>query len=244
MKRLFLFFILLPTLCFAGNQQIINMMNLYSAASEECADSSCTGFLVCQNAEGAGYDNSESWSESGGTVDEDNTSSPLRGSQDIAITYSGDNGTTTMNFTGSEATVYGSFYYGPGDATPASNKTVLYLLNSSSTAIMQIIVDTSSHLGVTCNDGSFSTTTDTMADSTNYHVWYYYTTNGVDTSSCWVEFTAEGTRTPVGSGNKYTSDTGTETDDADKLYLIHNKNTACQYDQILLKTSEIGTICE
>ncbi len=92
MKKYFLIFLLfsIPSLSFAECQECdrtaradVTMIGGSHPAATSCADSSCSGFLVCQNFEGTGCDNSESWTTGAGTPDPDYTTSPLRGSQSL-----------------------------------------------------------------------------------------------------------------------------------------------------------------
>jgi hypothetical protein len=61
----------------------------------------CAGYLVCQNFEGPGYDNDETWVEypSGNTVNADYTQTALVGSQSLEITNTnGIDGFTVISF--------------------------------------------------------------------------------------------------------------------------------------------------
>lgn len=60
-------------------------------------------YLVNQGFEGTGYDNGESWTESGtGTKNEDYTTSPIEGSQSLLISSAGNAAWTTVNFTATQ----------------------------------------------------------------------------------------------------------------------------------------------
>jgi hypothetical protein len=104
-------------------------------------------------------------------------------------------------------------------------------------------LNTAGTLNIYCGNGA--NTTDTLSDNTEYHIWAYYKAGSGSNAECWVEFTAEATRTPVGSGNKYASvSNGTATADAAKLQLLENVSDVSYYDQVLLDDEAIGTVCE
>ena len=85
MKKLIFLICLIPSICF-GDAWTVGLIPIGTASAPACADSSCTGFEVCQNFEGTGYDNSESWTTWNGTPAEDDTTATLlRGSQQMAL---------------------------------------------------------------------------------------------------------------------------------------------------------------
>ena len=130
----------------------------------------CDGLLVCQNAEGTGYDNSESWSETG-TVDEGNTSNALRGTQDVAVDGSSTESYTVCPSFAASNTVWVHFRL-RYDANPASNTTVL-LIGDADDWDGRVYMDTSGDLYL--YHGGVTGSAVTLNTATAYHVWIMYT---------------------------------------------------------------------
>ena len=214
---------------------------IIGSGAASCADSSCTGFTTCQNAEGAGYDNSETWTEDHQTVDEDNTSDPGRGSQDISITYNSGTARVFHSFTGVSERK-GHFLFKISDATPASIQDI-YITDDGSTTQLRIRIYTDGSIGI--SDGtSTSYTTDVMSDATWYHIWWHYIKGSGSDAFLSAEFTAKTTYAPVGSGNKYVEITnGVSNQDISREQFLESHGSTIQLDQILGKNTTIGTVC-
>jgi hypothetical protein len=218
----------------------------------------CTGFLVCQNFEGtgtsgeivAGYDNTETWTEyvPDGTVDQDDTTATiLRGDNQLKMvgTTNVPNTYTTITESG---TIYFHFLFLAPDATPVSN-TNIFSLRNGTTQVAYVVLTTTGRLYI--SDGTATATTadvpsGKMSNATKYHVWGSYSkstggNNGVYT----IEFTPETTYAPTGTGNAYatTGAAGVKTDDINRIYIVKNQAETHYYDQVLVKTSAIGTVC-
>lgn len=241
MKKLLLLILLaLSLICFSQSDAGV-VMHILTAA---CDDSSCTGFDVCQNLETTGYDNSESWTESngaGGTIDEDEQGTVLRGSESLEVIYGSASG-YAYSPTFSEGIVYFHCLFRTTDATPAGNIDVLKLSASGLSARYTLRLNTDGTIRLTVA-GQIPTTTDALSDNTTYHFWGYYEKGAAGAENGWFEFTALATYSPVGSGNKYCGDTGgSNNDDIENFVVVQDGGTQF-YDQILVKTSSFTAVC-
>lgn len=213
---------------------------VHHATTAACADSSCVGFDICQNFEGAGYDNSETWDELGG-ADEDDTTAPVgRDSQQIELIYTTESGRSYASIT-SRTAYYGHFIYWSNDATPASDKTIFALGDGTP---LTVINATDGTFGISCG-GDYSYTVSTMSNSTVYHVWVYAAKGTGADAACSLGFSTG--RVEVTAGDAFASiSTGTNTANIDAVQLICDDDaaSACYFDQVLLKSTSIGTVCE
>ncbi len=209
-----------------------------------CADTSCTGFLICQNFEGTGYDNSETWTENvTGTavVDEDDTTATiLRGSQQLKITAGDGTGSARTAFTAS-GTVYGHVKFKTGDATPTATVYIITLYDSTYGNNLSIRILTGGQLGLT-DESHPGNTVGVLSDNTAYHIWFSYTKGAGTDAKYTLAFSA--TTTEPTSGNNYCEVTvGHGTLNMSILWLMSASALVNDFDQILLKTTTIGTVC-
>ena len=240
MKRLLLLLLLLPSLAWGSDLgQEYARMNPYilgaGGSAAACADSSCTGFLVCQNFEGTGYDNSESWTEScgaGATCDEDSTSSPLRGSQSYLYTSGTGASDVYKSFTESDEIYFFVRFSIANDAVSniiiiKSNETILFTVGYS---------PVSKKIAYNWTFGS------AVSLGTTYYLWGYYKkgTGEDEINRAWIS------TTPTKPGSvDYELTTGVSTGQANRIVLYDSASGAGgKFDQVLVKTTEIGDVCE
>lgn len=76
--------ILLCLLAVGCSESDAGLMMMSGGTPAAAPPAECTGLLICQNFEGTGYDNSETWTEAG-TVTEDYTTTILRGTQSCLV---------------------------------------------------------------------------------------------------------------------------------------------------------------
>jgi hypothetical protein len=204
------------------------------AAADECA-----GYLVCQNFEGTGYDHSETWTETAdGTVDEDYTTTVLRGSQSLYINDSTGTNETNIQF-GTTNPVYYFFRYRP--VSHSGNDQIMRMTTTAASASGNLLhLDSApsyplrAYHGTITADGTVS-----LAAGTTYYIWGKYQaasggSNGIH--QVWI-----GTS---GLKSEATLDidmsTGDDTDQAGRIYLNNNGVGEGIYDQVLVKSTEIG----
>jgi hypothetical protein len=242
MKKLILLLILLPTLCFAGLQEKQCAVIAQKNANASCADASCTGFMFCQNFEGTGYDNSETWKEAG-TVDEDYTTIHLRGSQSCSLA----NSSSIRHDTGGTYTeIYAFARYQFADATPTV-ETDIYKNTDGAADFGALSLNTAGKLR--CRHGTATNTAaSALSDATTYYIWIHFkASTGADDGI--MTATVSTTRN-IAEATAALGCSVENGDDADtNIDTVFFGNTTAGgagviIDQVLVKTSAIGTVCE
>jgi len=208
----------------------------------------CVGFAVCQNFEGAGYDNSETWTESGsGTKDEDYATAPapLRGTQSYLQTGSS-TASTSITLAAEAGEAWGHFEFYTSDGQPAAETYLLRLMNSSAESIASIRLLTTGYLKVLAGTSGENSVTTQLADGpiTPFRIWWYYKsgTGANAVFTLWISDLATLTRPETA---EVTETAGTGTTDIASINTLNNQNTmSVILDQILVKTSAFTTVSE
>ncbi len=256
MKKILLIFsllLLLVSTSFAQDKLAFNMGmaggGVGGAAS--CADTSCTGFIVCQNFEGTGYDNSESWYASGGSgyvINPDYTTTILRGSQSDYL-YSG---TETYAYNRIDTfTAAGEVYFhalwNPAVVVSGDYSMVVQFSTAADAGNFTVYRRTGNVLSVSCG-GAESLTVGAFTPTTTYRLWGHYKKGTGANAECSIEFTAISTKSPTGTGDNYIARTnGTRTTDVERIHLRTAYETSAStsiFDQVLLKTTAITNVCD
>lgn len=220
---------------------------MMSAGAGGAAPSECTGKLICQNFEGTGYDNSESWTETIGTngiVDEDDTTATvLRGSQNLKI-YSGDNGQTSSTYVGftvdSDTTTYAHFRYKTTDATPSSDR-IIATIRATTEILCTVYLETTSEFAVIANGGTKANGTTTSSDNTMFHIWVEYTEGTGSNGTCSLYVSATATKPSV----EASSTDGKSTATPNRFYLQQGSGSSTGFfDQVLVDDADIGNVAE
>ena len=207
-----------------------------SGGAGSCADSSCSGFLVCQNFEGTGYDNSESWTEScgsGATCDEDYSASPLRGAQSYKFTTGTSNSNVTIDYSAIDEVYFFVRLTIENDQTGT-----IFIIRSTNTNLFTI--GYSSGLNSLVYNGATGGAAVTLG--TTYYIWGYYTkgTGANEINRAWVSTTSTKPETA-----DYEITNGSNTEQANRGLLYDSANgTGSRFDQVLISTTEIGDVCE
>lgn len=170
-------------------------------------------YLIKQGFEGTGYDNSETWTESGtGTIDEDEATVYASGSQSLEITSSA---STDITYTtiGAQGTLYVHFMWHRGNLT---GTTTIFSLRAGSSTRARILSGSAGQLSF-YHGATSAAITDAVADDTWVHIWLKYVkgTGSDGVAECgWSTDTTRPT-----SGNKFAAiSTGTSTTDIDRVY--------------------------
>lgn len=229
----------------AGNYGSDSITVNYTPAA--CADSSCSGFLVCQNFEGAGYDNSESWTEeigtTGGVVNEDYTTSPGRGSQSLQVRP----GSTTPSYTymtfTPQAAIYGHFKMYVATAPSVNYADVFSTSDAGITQLVAILIDTDRGIRLASPGAINSDKTAPLDLNTWYHVWYYIAKGTGANAQAWLRYS---TSNVMPASNSATITTGTWNTDRAAAYpsSLNASGSDIRFDQFLVKTTAIGDVCE
>ncbi len=230
----------------------------YNDGDSVCADSSCTGFLVCQNFQTAttGYDNSESWSETVGTGGEveaaDTTATVLRGTQQLKI-FAGDAGQTSFTVSPSFATTTsGSFHFRfkAADATPATQHTIARGLGEDAVARFGIWLRTDGNIRVTYPN-NYATSdfanyapvgSAVLQNDTKYHFWIDFTINGGPNNSTLSLYASTSQTKPETAA--LTISNGDATTGIAYVDLLQSQGATAYYDQVLVDNATIGSVCE
>jgi hypothetical protein len=249
MQKLLIILFLLISLLTATPIQSATMVSgrpCPGGVTSSCADTSCTGFLWCQNfeTETTGYDNSETWSTTG-TVDPAETTSPLRGTQSATLA---DSSTLYRNVT-TDGEIYAFGRFSFSDATPTA-QTILFKGMNASSDVGWVTIQTTGKL--LCQNGTVSNTAsgDALANDTTYYIWIRIkaatsaeATDGIVTA----EVSTTRNRADIVSGYGCSVTTGND-DDTD-ITSIRYMNSAAggagvKIDQLLGRTTSIGDVCE
>jgi hypothetical protein len=194
--------------------------------------SECDGKLICQNFEGTGYDNGETWSEAG-SPNPNYTTSPIRGSQSLycpsTLAYSEISISPQTN-------LWIHFAFKSDDITPSSSSSILELYND--TTLLSKIMNHSAGQIWAYHGSSVDTVATGLSDNTVYHIWLnYIASSGSDDGVLNVYYSTNTTR---GSVALSISD-GTSTGAINKVRL-YGRFSNYWFDQVYASTSEITDV--
>jgi hypothetical protein len=236
-KLIILLFLILATPSHAGM-----MMMTGDGTSAACADASCTGFMFCQNFEGTGYDNSETWTEAG-TVDEDYTTIHLRGSQSCSLA---DSSSIRHNTGGTYTEIYAFARYQFADATPTV-ETDIYKNTDGAADFGALSLNTAGKLR--CRHGTATNTAaSALSDATTYYIWIHFKAStgagdGIMTATVSTTRNIAEATAALGCSVENGDDADTN---IDTVFFANTTagGAGVTVDQVLVKTSAIGTVCE
>jgi hypothetical protein len=248
-KLIILLFLFLATPSHAG----MMMMTGDGTSTAACTDANpvgnCTGFLVCQNFETTAEDcdpctedHDESWDKSLGgtgaiTVD---YSTALRGSQSCQVAADGSVASSIAITISGQDTIYGFFRFKTADGHPASTNEILGLSDGSS--IVGGVRQVASGKLRMYNGTAYSESTTTLDDgaSGTVYVWFYWTKGTGENGTMGIEVNT----TRAFSAWEDEDTTGTATTQPTIVQGKDRYTTSVVLDQILIKTTAIGTVCE
>lgn len=195
-------------------------------------------YLVKQDFEGTGYDNGETWTESGaGTVDEDWTD-PLIGTQSLRLATVSQSATNQSPTFTAQAECYG--YFVVHGATVEALNRIWFTGRAGTTVSLEIRRESSGVFRLRHGTTSTNATTGIVADIT-YHVWWHYNDDsGPDdgTARLWISTTD----TKPGSPEAVIT-TGTATGDIDNV-VLGAQNTGTEeiiFDKVRVDNVDIGS---
>lgn len=229
MKRFYLILCLLFLAVVAIEAQAWMLIGSGSTVASEAS------YLINQNFEGAGYDNSESWTETAGNPDEDYTTTALRGSQSLYLQGGG-----TIEFflspTFADAsTLWTHFMVQSSDYTPSDSYNLLEIRNNSTIVARLYLVNTGYFR---IYHGTVNVTSSThLSDATTYHVWLKYVVGSGSDGEVELYISETTTR---GEIDKSISN-GDATADANNLY-FKGRYGDFIIDHVLADDAEIGNV--
>lgn len=162
-------------------------------------------YLVKQDFEGTGYDNGETWTETGaGTADEDNTltPSPLLGSQSLRCTSVANTvRVESPNFT-AIAEIHGYMMLNPvNTATAGNTRKIMSFENSGGGTAEGVVLDGGEQFTIT-HGSAFATIADAFTENTTIHFWFRWKAKvGASDGVAEIAWSTNGTK-PT-SGTKY-----------------------------------------
>jgi len=258
MKRLLLILLLLlisTSTAFAGIVMAGTQLGALPVAS--CTDANpvgnCTGFLVCQNFETTAEacdpcteDNSESWDKTlagTGAITVD-YGTALRGSQSLQVVGSGDSYSTIKSpeFTAQD-TIYGFLRINLADGQPATTNELVHILDGDSAVVGKVSVMTTGVVRV-YNGTTYSASTTALPDGATgtYYVWFYWSKDPAANDSGTMGIEVNNSRTFGAWEDEDT--TGTADTQATSIMIRDRYIQGVVADQVLIKTTAIGTVCE
>ena len=208
--------------------------NIAISAIPTCSDTTCSGFLVCENFEGTGMPTG--WALNGGSPDWDYTTTILRGTQSLKM--AADEVVTPALSDQSE--IYLHFLYRTAQL-PASDQGFfrfypglhLYITSSGQVKMQEQYPP---YAGATSSSG--------MSINTTYHIWVHYKAGTGSNQIASIEFTSLATMSPVGSGNNFAGYTaGGLTTAYPRIYLDSGSGGNAIIDQFLWSATEITNVC-
>lgn len=242
MKRFFLAILLLLCLSFPSSATWY-----YSKVeTASCADSSCAGFLTCQNFEGTGYDNSEIWEEIspcvGCTMDEDYTVNPGRGLQSLRMIPGADDPAVAWYPHASVSEVYVHFMFYFTAAPSLNNSDIFSSTDAGITQLVAVLMDTDRAIKISWLGVGVSSKTAPLSLNTWYHIWFYLKTGTGSNAEYWLKVSTDrfepGSPDISGTNGTWTLDRASEYPSTE-----HGTGQDQRYDQILSKTTPIGDVC-
>ena len=256
MVRVLFIVLLIPVIAFAGgvsgveNPAKVNSVTEpdkvcgVSGLANSCADSSCTGFTVCQNFEETGYDNGESgdWNTTlnGGTVDEDDTTATImRGSQQLKVLASVGNNTYASNGQGSGDTIWIHVRVKFADATPSTESSFINVSNGYYARIRS-----DGTIRIRHGTTNLDTSSGYVSDNTMRHFWFKFVKGTGADGEMVMYSSTDGTRgSAVLNGS---SGTSTIQPSAIQLREESGYTGGTFFDQVLVTYdgTEIGDVCE
>ena len=209
--------------------------------------SSAPSYLINQNFEGTGYDNSETWTEAGsGTIDEDYSSSGLgmQGSQCLRLALTAQTGrATSPSFTGqTDVWAYALLRI---VSLPSSGTINLLTLYNGTTSLGRITIASTGALAIRNGSTGGTTFGTNPSTGTTYHVWLRYTAGSGANGYSLGAYSTDGTR-PTSGGTFAEHTNGNATLAATDINVGSIKsgagNTTVEFivDRVLVSTSEIG----
>ena len=236
MKKLLL--IALTVCGFIGAQSFANPLFLLTPYH---GPGSSATYLIQQGFEGAGYDNSESWTESGSTINEDYTGIALVGSQSLRINTVSAQADTTSPAFASTSEIWGYCRFRPVDIDASTS--IFGGFVGSGADRLELRINSSGQI-IVFHGSNSATTIDAMSEGTTYHVWWYYKVGTGVNGLASVGFSTDGTK-PT-SGNKFVSlSNGTATQNITTVHFGNfggfNRTIDFVFDRVLVDDVEIGS---
>lgn len=212
----------------------LGLTNVATVAAATPAASGPT-FSLHQNFEGTGYDNSETWNAAGtGTIDPDESTVVIAGSQSLQLVLAGQTGSTYSEFS-AQSSVFCKCRFRVA-STNSGNQVFATIRNGTTVLATFTMAGASRVLRATAAGGSNGTSTDAVPVDTDLYVWMEYVAGsgsnaiariGWATTDSKPSLAATGARAGVSSN-------GTTTDSGTRFYLgnTNSGTMECFFDVV------------
>jgi hypothetical protein len=194
-------------------------------------------FLINQGFEGAGYDNSETWTEvnAGGTVDEDYATLPLEGVQCVLLVGTAATVSTASPTFADQTTAW--LRFGFKKSKNPDSDWIVGILRNGTTSLSYIRVLSTGALRIDHGTANASTT-DVLSNATWYYVLVKYVAGTGANGQASIEFST--TASWTGSGNKYASlTTGSSTLALNNVQIRNEDNGSLYFDGLKVSATQI-----
>jgi hypothetical protein len=187
-------------------------------------------YLLEENFNGIGYENTWVESAAGGTVDEDYTTTILEGTHSLNMVESTAAVTAYSDHASNGTTYY--FFKIRFNVLPTGSY-FLFRGRTGATSRVGIFMTSSGTLG--CWSTGTTYTVDAVTTGVTYDIWVDYVPSG----TCSVGFAASGGAKPT-SGNKYATQAAAFSDNVDRFMLEANNSADIIVDRVLVDDAVIG----
>jgi hypothetical protein len=213
---------------------LVNVVTNGSVATAE------TSYLINQGFEGSGYDNSESWSETSGSPNEDSTTSPIVGSQSLRISGAVAVIAKSPSFT-AQSTLY-VYFRMRTSGNPGGGRRFFYIRDSSNNVLLECLQNSTGTVTARAGTSGGSTTSGTLSASTDYHCWVKYVKGTGANAVAEFGFSTDGVR-PTTGANFISDGSGSAAVDADHIAFGNNAAQVIptwDFDRVLVDDAVIG----
>lgn len=198
-----------------------------------------TSYLIKQDFEGAGYDNGETWTETGtATMDEDYTGVVLAGAQSYRLVTAADGGRTQVAFAG-QTELWTYLLIRPISLSGA-DQVILWYRNNIDNGFcnVSILIDGTIRIGAS----GTATSVGAVSEGVTYHCWFHYKKGTGANAVVDFAFSTDGVR-PT-SGNNFVQLTGqTTVQDAHRLDVGYHAGVDTSeyvFDKVRVDDAQIG----
>lgn len=205
-----------------------DVATIASAAVTNNSTQSAVTYLINQNFEGTGYDNGETWTETG-TVYADYTTSPLRGSQSLSLSTA-DYANTRVDFT-AQNSIYFHFLF----SISADTTSQFFEIMNTGTSFVSVKYIAGGFLRI--GGTSQNATVSGVAINTPYHVWGRYTNDG----TLDIRYN---TTTDYDTATAASTTTNSDTAQANRVRFISDTTANKKIDQFIVSPTAIGDVAE
>lgn len=198
--------------------------------------------------EAPGYENTWTTNGTGGTINPDNSSSPLQGSYSFSISLSTDNVGVRSTFTaGAKTTIHGFFMFRFSNKPGTGGDEDFIALNSSGSKVLYVFLAGGDTLKVATglSGADQATTVDTVANNTTYYCWWSYIAGSGANGFFSIAFSTTPIKPTSGDGYaEYTTSLATSSVNQIRIggdTLPGTDSWAARYDAILFSDTPIGS---